>query len=305
MIIEEPKLFTISELKKAIGSSTIRYLVQDTLPLTGISLLSAKPKHGKSALIRNLIKAVVLGEGFLNLEVTKGNVVYLQLEESDALSISRLQELKIPEDSGLFFLKIPARADFKSKVNAIKRAIRDVEPRLVIIDPLNRFVDVDVNDYTEVTRQMNPLVDVARSYDCHLMLAHHSNKGIGDQQSRILGSTALAGAMDTMLFLERSSNVSRLSSSGRYPGFAPVKFKMERGLVSDLQADNAEAGPADDRIVDFVRSAGPSTESQIRAGTGLSSAVIYKILGKLVEIGGIVRTGAGTKAEPYKFDSPL
>jgi len=59
----------------------IDWVLEDTLPAAGMSLLVAKPKVGKSTLARCLALAVARGEEFLGRSTSQGVVVYLALEK--------------------------------------------------------------------------------------------------------------------------------------------------------------------------------------------------------------------------------
>jgi len=75
--------FSLTSLRDLMSEpdEKISWIVADKLPAGGISILSAKPKVGKSTLARCLALAVARGEQFLGCPTTQGTVVYLALEE--------------------------------------------------------------------------------------------------------------------------------------------------------------------------------------------------------------------------------
>src|SRR5439155_10912512 len=75
-----PRLLTMAELLTEPTQST-EWLVEGLLPQSGFSIVSAKPKVGKSCFARQLALSVSRGDPFLNLPTQQGVVVYLALEE--------------------------------------------------------------------------------------------------------------------------------------------------------------------------------------------------------------------------------
>jgi RecA-family ATPase len=58
--------------------------VDGLLPEAGLSMLTARPKAGKSALARNLALAVLRGDAFLDRTTAPGTGLYLALGEKRA-----------------------------------------------------------------------------------------------------------------------------------------------------------------------------------------------------------------------------
>lgn len=71
---------TLSELYREPEEET-SYVWDRTFPIGGFSIISAKPKVGKSTVLRNLAVAISSGEPFLGRDTLKGKVLYLCLEE--------------------------------------------------------------------------------------------------------------------------------------------------------------------------------------------------------------------------------
>ena len=123
-------------------------------------------------------------------------------------------------------------------LEALAAAIDEHGPALVIIDPLSRFVRVaDFNDYAQVTRGLEPLIDLARASECqcHIMAVHHNNKGNGEGGDALLGSTGFFGAVDTLLTMRRHEKARTLATVQRYGEDLPetvVHLDAETGLVT-------------------------------------------------------------------------
>ncbi len=61
----------------------------------------------------------------------------------------------------------------------------------------------DVSDYAEMTNRTAPLLALARRTDAAVLLVHHASKGERQGVDAILGSTAIAAAVDNVFLLER------------------------------------------------------------------------------------------------------
>src|SRR4051812_40901793 len=90
-------------------------------------------------------------------------------------------------------------------------------PRVAVSDPLSRFVRLaDANAYAEVARAMEPIIDLARATGCHIMSVHHAGKGERTGGDALLGSTALFGAVDTLVLMKRRDNIRTVETFQRY-----------------------------------------------------------------------------------------
>src|SRR5262249_15932726 len=94
------------------------------------------------------------------------------------------------------------------------------ETKLVIIDPLFRFVGgvKDSNDYIQVNNALEPLLTLARNYAVHIIIVHHMNKvSTEDVMDGVLGSTAIAAAVDTHIAVNvKQGGIRTISTRQRY-----------------------------------------------------------------------------------------
>ncbi len=70
------------------------------------------------------------------------------------------------------------------------------------------------NDYARVNEAIAPFQEVAHGR--HIMFLHHQGKGTASGGDRVLGSTALFGAVDALLTMARSDKVFVVDSIQRY-----------------------------------------------------------------------------------------
>jgi hypothetical protein len=277
------------------------YVWDRTLPRGGFPICAAKPKVGKSTLARNLAVAVSQGAEFFGRATTQGKVIYLCLEEKRAEVARHFRQMKA---SGANIIIHTGRTP-DNALQALEAAIIEHSPALVIIDPLSRIVRVaDFNSYGEVTRGLEPLIDLARSSECHIQAVHHNGKGERDGGDALLGSTGFFGAVDTLLIMKRRERARTLETVQRYGENMPetvVHLDADSGLVSS--GGDMQTVMLTERKTAVMDSLGdePLTEADIKERIGGNQGLISKAVRALHEEGHLDRTGAGKKGDPYRY----
>ena len=217
----------------------VEWLVDGLLAANGVSLLGAAPKVGKSTLARCLAAAVSLVDAnWLGRETATGKVIHLALEESDRTVSDHYAKIGAYTPAILVPSGPLPRLSLDDRLTLIERAIREYEPKLLIIDPLFKFCRVqDGNSYSEVTNALDPIVGLARSESVHIMIVHHNRKSGGEHGDEFLGSTAIAGSADTLISMRRERDVRMYYAQGRDGVEVP-----ETILTMDLNGWVSEAG---------------------------------------------------------------
>lgn len=280
----------------------IAFIWERTLPCGGFSICAAKPKVGKSTFARNLAVAVSRGAEFFGRATVQGKVIYLCLEEKRAEVAAHFRRMRAASTDILIHTgRTPDDA-----LEALKVAIEEHAPALVIIDPLSRFVRVsDFNSYAEVTRGLEPLIDLARTSGCHIHALHHNGKGERDGGDSLLGSTGFFGAVDSLLTMKRRERVRTLETLQRYGEDMPetvIHLDTETGIVTaggDLSA--LQIGEHKTKVLEALGDEA-LTESEIRDRASGNQSLIAKALRLLCESGDVQRTGAGRRGDPYRYE---
>jgi RecA-family ATPase len=86
-----------------------------------------------------------------------------------------------------------------------------------VIDPLFRLARIrDEKAYAETYYALGPLIDVAREAGTHVMLTHHAGKSAkADAIDSPLGSTAIGGAVSTLIHLKRTETMRTIQTVQR------------------------------------------------------------------------------------------
>lgn len=186
------------------GTNT--WLVENLLAAGSTSLVVAKQKVGKSTLALNLAFAVATGQPFLGRTTTQGKVFYLSLEQSQILLQQQYVKLR---DAWGATRATPIAVDPRTMplygaFPALLEILQEEQPALLIIDPLFKFVQIkDGNDYSEATRAMAPLLELAQKTGTHICCLHHAHKGVADGADAVLGSIAFAASVEATLMLKK------------------------------------------------------------------------------------------------------
>ena len=199
------------------------WLVPNLFSSTGLYILGALPKTGKTILLNLLMYGVAVSGEFLGRPVQTGNVLYIQLEESLKTMKKRAYLAGFGNDSDeetslvVNFeqrVSIERRFSLTSDLRWLDERIRTFKPRLVIIDSLRKATkDSDVSENTnEFGKLVYGLQDVINFADTCCVAAHHMSKaGSGtDLISKIAGHTSISGASDGIVGLFKEKEDSKV-----------------------------------------------------------------------------------------------
>lgn len=284
------------------------WLLAGLLPADGVSLLVAPPKAGKSTLARTLGAAITAGRPeWLGRPLTAGEgvVIHLALEERPRTVRGHYARLEAdPERLRLLRGLPPSRV--ADRVRKLQDAVREVRPALVVIDTLQRWARIsDGNAYSEVTESLTPLIHLARECSTHVMLVHHSRKNGGKHGEEVLGSTAFAGSVDTILSVKREDDTRTIRAEGRDGvEMEPTVLTMDADGWVRASGTPAEASWAEleGRILEWLREWGQeASRDDILRGVGGDRTQAVAALNRLVEAGTIVRMGDGKRGSPYTY----
>jgi hypothetical protein len=188
----------------------------------------------------------------------------------------------------------------------LSERVRTYEYRAVVIDTLTTTVgDVDLDKAVDLqTRVLRPLREMAQTYDCAVIIVHHSRKNTqgGRRGSNMLGSVALHGWVDCALYLDRDeeSGVISVSPEGKNDpaeGWSMAVPRIHRNWVTgdravwapEISGDTSEAPPmrvAGSKIAEIIRSMGGTANAEaLRSvvGRGFSRQITAALSNGLVQ----------------------
>ena len=188
----------------------------------GTYLFVGAPKLGKSFFMAQLAYHISTGIPLWDYPVSKGTVLYLDLEDDYRRLQKRLFQMFGTDSAENLNFAISSKQLGNGLDEQLKRFMREhADTRLIIIDTLQKVRDTGAdkhsysNDYEVITR-LKQFVD---SYGICLLLVHHTRKQQSDDKfDMISGTNGLLGAADGAWLLQKeksTSNSATLDISGR------------------------------------------------------------------------------------------
>lgn len=276
----------------------IRWLWDDFIAEGSLTVLSAYAKTGKSTLITPLMLSIAHGDPFLGRATCKTPILYLAVEEHPRDVHLRLVQFGITPDDPMH---IAAGRLLPSEFPRIGEYVRRQKIGLVVLDTLASFWNVeDENDNAEVGRAVRPWLDLARATNAAVLLVHHDRKSGGPDGKGVRGGSALFGAVDQLITLDRrhggAPSERTLKSLGRYgPMDLVIDYTEGEGYV-------VVAGPgeeSDAALQQALRGPEPKTLEELSRATGIARASLQRRLETLGDR--VERTGEGKRGDPVRY----
>ena len=219
------------------------FVVDDLLP-QGLHLLAGAPKIGKSWLALWLCLCAAQGKPLWTFATRPCEVLYLCLEDSFQRIQSRLFDLTEDAPPTLHFA-VMSQQLHNGLVEQIEQFLKEhPQTRLIVIDTLQRIRTAgnDANPYASDYRDIGVLKALADKHRIAILLIHHLRKELADDVfSRISGTTAISGAVDSSFTLvedKRGSGKATLSCIGRDIEYRELTLERNAENVWELVSDS-------------------------------------------------------------------
>jgi AAA domain len=192
--------------------ASARWVMDGLLPLPGLSVIAGRPKIGKSTAARDLALSVALGTRWLGGSTIGALVWYISLMEEPKEAIQR--HFRRIGANGAERIDVFARAS-PDPLRDLQRSLAEREPPvLIIINTLQRFLRADLGGYAATIRLFDPIIQLARDCDTHLLFCHHARKH-GRGADAVLGSTGIPASVDTVISLDQHDEIHTISGTQR------------------------------------------------------------------------------------------
>jgi len=250
----KPAIHRLVDLQDEVLPDT-KWAIPDLLP-EGLTLLVGKPKLGKSWMLLALLQAIASGGVALgNIPVEQGQTLYISLEDNKKRLQKRINTLLKGNRAANDFL-------YATKWVRLDEGGRDDLEQTLKDNPGLRLIGIDTwakikpratrggqkQQYDEDYDALTPLQELASKYGVAIVVVHHFRKMAGeDLIDQISGSTAMAGAVDNFLLLDRNRGETdaHLHAFGR-------DIEIDQDLIVTFDQDIASwkiKGSADDATV--------------------------------------------------------
>jgi hypothetical protein len=305
-----PLLAPLSELLTSDAEHELEYVpllgVDGLIARGTITLLGAHPKAGKTTLLIHACREWLQ---------QNRRVVYLS---EDSRPVWRERVKRFPELSALILNAIP-----RAHPENWARAVRELEPDIVIVDTIRRFMPAkDENDSASVSLALAPFVDLQQELPrTAIVLVHHTKKSLSSdgEITDIAGSHAFTAEVDAILLLApvREHKRQRILTpiAGRLWNLSPEPLVLE---LSEDASEYRVVGTAEEvlpeshaqstreKVLQAIRVLGEATRTEIEEylreiGEKIPERTIKHALLGLYEDGKVEREGKGTRAEPHVY----
>jgi hypothetical protein len=282
----------------------VRWVIDGLLP-EGLTILAGKPKLGKSWMALDWAVAVAMGTNAIGkFATTKGESLYLALEDSPRRLASRLEAIGSPDAYGAHF-----RTDWKQlDAGGLEELNRwlDAHPdcRLVTIDTLAKIKarpERGMSPYDADVKAMAPLQRIAIDRRIAIVVVLHDRKMAADDFiDRISGTLGITGTADSSMLLSRARGQqrARLEITGRDIGECSLVVEFNgKGKWSalDVPPELVFVPPEQQRVLDALAGAPGKALSAPELGRRLDKKkqALWNITDALAEKGGIVKLNDG------------
>jgi RecA-family ATPase len=201
-------------LLDTIARTHVRWLWPSRIPLGKVTILEGDPERAKSTITLDLAARVSSGSpmpGEILQREPAGVVIVCAEDDLADTIVPRL----LAHGGGLSHIaSIPLERDQHGQVrpltlpehqDRLELAIRQVEARLLVIDPITAYLSetINTNNDASVRRATTPLADLAQRTGTAILLVRHLNKS-GELKAKYRGggSIAFTGAARAVLVVE-------------------------------------------------------------------------------------------------------
>lgn len=306
-------LRTVAELSST-SLSAVEWIVEGMAAVGEVSLLASAPKVGKTTFFYALLKALETGAEFCGLPTAATSAVILS-EEAGGLVLERCRDFNLSEHAFLVREDYDPSTPWPDLMQAAADEAIRRGAKLICVDTLARFTRLgrDAEKDSGAMEEVIQAALVAAGRGLAVLLIHHHRKAEGSFGEQIRGSSAILGAVDTVIEMRRLDNQAdstrTIELQGRHKETPtdPITVQLTGGRYVRLGSPAEVRGNrAKEKVVEVLTDAeAPLTRDQICDAAGGRRADIGAAVYKLATEGHIEKAGAGKKGCPFTYFLPL
>ena len=297
------------------GADRPDWLVDSLWTTHAVGVIGGPPKACKSWLALDIALSVATRSPCLDTFAVSDSGPVLVYMAEDAMPVVRARLLSLCSHRGLSLDTTPLyvitvdrlRLDRGQDRNRLRETVRQLRPRLLLLDPFVRLHNVDENDAGQVSALLAYLRELQRQFDTAVVVVHHARKNAGGHGQALRGSGDFHAWGDSNLYLHRRGDCLRLSVEHRCapsPGSLGLELVISDDTGPWLAVDASQSGavgatdPAPDDLHEAVVSAlaaeaAPLTRTALRARLSVRNERLGRVLGELETCGRLQRIGRG------------
>lgn len=278
-----------------------RWLVEGLWSEEAVGFVGGTPKSGKTWLALEIAIAVASGRPCLGRYAVSNPGPVLLFAAEDKPPDVRIRGAGLAKARGIDFERLAVglinqpvlRLDLAEDRDALATTVAQIQPRLLVLDPLVRLHRGDENSSAEVSALLGFLRALQREHHVAVLLVHHIRKSGASQPGQALrGSGDLHAWGDSNLYLLKQEEHVELHAEHRaQPAPAPVALTLEgappRLVVRDLEPA-AEVPALEQRVIEALTRE-PMTRGALRDLLRVRNETLGEVLERLEGAGRVVR----------------
>lgn len=288
--------YSIGTASKALRPQPdIEWLLRDFLARRWLSIWFGEPGCKKTWAILDQAVCVAMGLPWLGFRAPRSTVLIVDEESGEQRLLRRLGDAmrghEAPGDIPLYYVTLHGfnLTDDKGAAD-LEELVAQVKPGLVIIDAM---ADLMLGGDENLVKDTQPILvrlrRIAERQDCAVEVIHHVNKA-----GQYRGSTALKGAVDTMLLVESKPDNSLVTFTAEKsrdvvirPFAATAHFDIGTFHLSEADPESGQAklSPGERYVMKYLEANGPATVRAIMDNADACSGetarrALYNLAGK-------------------------
>jgi hypothetical protein len=209
------------------------------------------------------------------------------------------------------------RLDTSTDRQRLSNTVQQLQPRLLILDPLIRLHRVDENDATQIAGLLSFLRQLQRQFQLAVLLVHHARKDSNSSRpgQALRGSSELHGWGDSNLYMRRRGSQLTLSTEHRAApsqDHIPLQLTQSGSVVAlEVMDHSGLEPPIAPSPTARVRQAlaqvrEPIPVHQLQKLCGIRTAKVCSALAELSSSGEVVHDPRGYQLKrPFPVSPPI
>jgi hypothetical protein len=290
-----------------------RWLIEGLWAEEGVGLVGGSPKTCKTWLSLDLALSVASGTPALGTFAvpSAGPVLLFAAEDAPAavrqrlLGLALMRGLSLDELPLHLVLAASLRLDTARDQRRLARAVAELRPRLLVLDPFVRLHRVDENSALEVSGVLAYLRDLQRVHHVAILVVHHTRKaGVAQAQAGLglRGSGDLHAWGDSNLYLRRhQGGLSLVVEQRNAAAMDPLTLELREDgeaphLALLVAQDGADVGLHTRILAALPNGNGPVTQEALRDLLRVRGERLVQALRELEAEGRVRRERRGWRA---------
>lgn len=271
------------------------WVIENLLPV-GLTFIGAPPKCNKSTFTMAMA-ALVGGHRCKALPPALSKVklhgpVMVFSAEATAAELRDMVEvgmrLSVPADESLLVCDEPFewRLDDPGGVLRLEQWLNNRMPRMVVIDPLRDFHQMEERDSGQMNRLLRPLQRWCKANEAAAVIVHHTRKpsdqtpGDATDPSQLRGSSAMFGLADAVIMMGQGKDgFVRIRSTFKRAAGWEKQIRLAVYEYAELEAQE-KVSPSEELVMKAVL-AGMRDPAQISVQTRVSIPMVVAAMAKM------------------------